>query len=99
MRCGDGVVTGDEVCEAGALQGQSCLSRGFSDGPLGCAADCHSFDTTSCTRCGNGVVEVNEQCDGQDLAGATCQSLGAGAGVLSCTPTCAFNTSACVGNT
>ncbi|MCU0693828.1 MAG: hypothetical protein MUF54_20770 [Polyangiaceae bacterium] len=99
MRCGDGVVTGDEVCEAGVLQGQSCLSQGFSDGSLGCAADCHSFDTTSCTRCGNGVVEVNEQCDGQDLAGATCQSLGAGAGVLSCTPTCAFNTSACVGNT
>ncbi|UCF67136.1 MAG: hypothetical protein JSV80_15370 [Acidobacteriota bacterium] len=48
--CGDGVAEGTaETCDGSDLKGESCVSQGFSGGTLGCAADCLSFDTSSCT--------------------------------------------------
>lgn len=94
-RCGDGVVTGNEVCDAGVLNDESCKTQGFSSGVLACALDCLSYDTSRCTLCGNGEIEGNESCDGANLGGATCESLGYGAGALSCSPGCVYETSAC----
>jgi len=45
--CGDGITTGDEVCDDGNLR--ACD---------GCSADCRSDET-----CGNGTVDCQEQCD------------------------------------
>lgn len=100
MRCGDGVVTGSEVCDEGELNGETCETQGFSDGLLTCGATCKSYDVSACTLCGDGDVEGDEQCDSQNLNGATCQSLGfAGGGSLSCSGSCTFNTSGCSNNT
>lgn len=100
MRCGDGVVTGNETCDTGALEGQTCQSQSFSAGVLECMPNCQGFDTSGCTLCGDGDVEGNEQCDGQNLAGASCASLGfVGGGSLSCSGSCAFNTTGCSNNT
>jgi hypothetical protein len=94
--CGDGVISGAEICEPGVLAGQTCGSQGFDGGVLGCLADCSGFDTSACTDCGDGLVEGNEQCDGNNLAGSSCQSLGfPGGGTLTCTNTCQFNTAQC----
>lgn len=100
MLCGDGVVTGNEVCDVGALEGKTCATQGFTGGDLACAVGCASYNTSACTLCGNGNVEGAEQCDGQNLAGATCISLGFSmGGALSCSPSCTFNTSNCSNNT
>ncbi|MFV8749601.1 proprotein convertase P-domain-containing protein [Nannocystaceae bacterium ST9] len=94
--CGDGVVTGAEICEPGVLQGETCGSQGFDDGVLGCNADCTGFDVSNCTDCGDGMVEGNEQCEANDLAGETCNTLGfLGGGTLACSNTCTFNTGMC----
>ncbi len=94
--CGDGVVSGAEVCEPGVLEGETCGSQGFDDGSLGCLADCSGYDTSACTDCGDGMIEGNEQCEGNDLAGESCNGLGfAGGGNLACTAGCLFDTSGC----
>ena len=94
--CGDGVVTGAEVCEPGLLEGETCQSQGYDDGVLSCNADCSGYDVSSCTDCGDGAIEGNEQCEGNDLAGETCSTLGfAGGGTLSCTDSCVFDTNQC----
>lgn len=47
--CGDGVIGGKEVCDGGALNGESCESQGFSsEGTLACASDCGSLDASGC---------------------------------------------------
>jgi len=63
-RCGDGEVQSlDEDCEGSDLNGQSCQSRGYTGGTLGCAADCR-FDVSGCVSlCGNALVEPDETCD------------------------------------
>ena len=99
-RCGDGVVTGNEVCDVGALEGETCESQGFSDGTLECAVGCMGYNTAGCTLCGDGDVEGSEECDSQNMDGASCESLGfVGGGSLSCSSNCAFNTSGCSNNT
>ncbi len=47
--CGDGTVSGAEVCDGANLDGQTCVSRGFTGGTLACAGNCLSFNTTACT--------------------------------------------------
>jgi cysteine-rich repeat protein len=64
--CGDSVVrAGVEQCDAGELNGASCVSRGFDGGVLACTACV--FNTSACANapivCGNGVVNVGETCD------------------------------------
>ena len=99
-RCGDGVISGNEICDTGALDGETCATQGFTGGLLACGVGCASFNTTGCTLCGDGKVEGDEQCDGQNLAGSSCVSLGfSGGGSLSCSSTCTFNTGSCSNNT
>jgi hypothetical protein len=97
--CGDGVITGAEVCDSSALDGETCLSQGLDGGTLGCNDDCSGFDESSCTDCGDGVIEGSEQCDFNNLGGATCQSQGfPGGGTLQCTLSCVLNTGMCANN-
>ena len=46
--CGNGQVSGGELCDGANLGGQTCASRGFDAGTLSCAGNCLSFDTTHC---------------------------------------------------
>jgi len=66
--CGDGVINGNEVCDGGALGGQTCQSLGFAGGGnLACNSDCLSFDTTQCTAggtCPDGTCGPGENCPG-----------------------------------
>jgi hypothetical protein len=52
-QCGDEVISGGEICDGAALNGQTCDSQGFSSvGTLKCFADCMSFDTSACIQPG-----------------------------------------------
>ena len=98
--CGDGVVEGAEVCEAGDLRGESCDSLGLGTGQLACLPDCSGFDTIDCSisSCGDGYVSAGEVCDGGNFQGETCASLGYEGGTLSCESDCSgFDTSRCTG--
>ena len=46
--CDDDVVQGSEVCDGSDLQGETCISLGFSGGVLACLIDCTGFDTSGC---------------------------------------------------
>lgn len=83
--CGDGMVDGDEECDGANLDGNTCVSLGFTAGTLMCTGACKVV-TLGCTKCGNGVVQPGEACDdGNVLSGdgcsATCQNE-----VLTCDP-------------
>lgn len=96
--CGDGVVSGDEVCDGTNLDGESCENLGFEGGTLRCTRSCRAFDTADClgTSCGNGEIDEGEVCDDDDLDGQGCVSLGYDGGTLACAPSClAFRTSGC----
>ncbi len=78
--CGNGAVDDGEACDGDLLQGATCKSvvGVGSQGTIGCAANCKSFDRSGCTAaavCGNGLLEEGEECDGNNLNGATCESL------------------------
>ena len=47
--CGDGIIQGSEVCDAGNLNSKTCQSLGFSRGNLSCSKDCLSFITSGCS--------------------------------------------------
>lgn len=97
--CGDGVISGAEVCDGSALDGETCQTQGLDGGTLGCKADCSGFELSNCTDCGDGVIEGNEQCDFNNLGGQTCVSQGfPGGGTLGCTLECVLNTSGCSNN-
>ncbi len=100
-RCGDGYVnTPNEQCDGGDLNGQSCVSRGFTRGDLACGGNC-MFDESYCTtdtppRCGDNFVNQDfEYCDGTDLNGNSCESRGFVSGTLRCTGSCAFDPREC----
>lgn len=63
--CGNNVKEQGEVCDGTDVNSQTCSTQGFNGGTLGCAANCLSFNTSSCTNnlCGNGAIESNEQCE------------------------------------
>ena len=59
--CGDGFITGSEVCDGNSL---SCTINGYSGSQV-CNAQCSGFGScTSTLRCGDGQVNGNEVCDG-----------------------------------
>ncbi len=60
--CGNGQLDADEACDGTNLNGEDCLSQGFTGGNLTCGLSCE-LDTSDCADCGNGVVESVEQCD------------------------------------
>ena len=45
--CGNGLIDGAEQCDLGTVNGQTCVTRGFTGGTLSCAAGC-VFDTSAC---------------------------------------------------
>lgn len=52
--CGDGIIQSAapaaEICDGSLLNGQTCLSLGFTGGgTLACASDCHSYNTNGCS--------------------------------------------------
>jgi hypothetical protein len=57
--CGNNVKETGEVCDGTDLNGQTCVSQGFSGGTLACSSGCGSFDTSSCTTGGGGTVLTN----------------------------------------
>lgn len=46
--CGDGLVDGAELCDVGALAGDTCGGHGFNRGDLACSAGCAAVDTAAC---------------------------------------------------
>ncbi|MBI4430393.1 MAG: right-handed parallel beta-helix repeat-containing protein, partial [Candidatus Omnitrophica bacterium] len=46
--CGDGVVSGGEVCDGALLNNQTCITQGFASGTLACNATCSGFNTSAC---------------------------------------------------
>lgn len=95
--CGDGLQEGIESCDGNDLDGQSCVSQGYSGGSLACRTSC-SFDYTDCWRCGDGLVEGPEECDGANLGPAppTCVDLGFDGGTVQCAGGClSYQTSDC----
>lgn len=56
--CGDGIRQTGEACDGSDLAGETCATRGFAGGTLGCQVRC-SFDTSSCTG-GTGTTGNND---------------------------------------
>ncbi len=87
VRCGNGVVEGDESCDGADLGGQSCESLQLGGGILSCTVGC-TFNTSGCDDsafCGNGIVEGNETCDdGNTQNGDGCSNLCQVEGEASC---------------
>lgn len=57
--CGDAQIEGDEVCDGEALAGETCVSRGYASGTLGCDTSCRAFDESGCEAATADVV-INE---------------------------------------
>jgi hypothetical protein len=103
--CGDGAVTGSEVCDVGPpqnLNGKTCVmidSSSFYGGTLACASTCLAFDVTECSshECGDGLVTGSEVCDGTNLTGQTCPSGGSLSCIMSGENSCTLNFSLCTG--
>ena len=88
--CGNAQIDSGEQCDGTNLNGQTCISKGFTGGTLSCR-NCQ-FDTSGCTTtsnpfCGNGIINSGEQCDGTNFGSATCATEGfSGGGSLYCYP-------------
>ncbi len=102
LRCGNGTLETDEVCEGFELRQKSCASEGFEGGTLRCSSTC-KLDYAECFKCGDGRISGPERCEaladgGVDFGGRTCASeLDAGAvGELQCANGCrSFSTAGC----
>lgn len=46
--CGDARLESPEVCDQDLLNGQTCITLGFTGGDLLCKSDCTAFDTSLC---------------------------------------------------
>ena len=75
--CGDGVVAGDEECEAGVPLGDSCTSLGFDSGTLACDGGSCSYDTSGCVggSCGGNkaACSVDADCCSNNCRGGSCK--------------------------
>ena len=95
LLCGDGVIGGNELCDAADLGSATCKTAGFyEDAGLACTKFC-TFDTSACTGfCGDGLVNGPELCDGAPPTG-TCVSEGFDAGPLACGQSCNASFASC----
>ena len=95
--CGNDALEDGEDCDGADLGGEDCLSLGYDEGTLSCAAGC-TFDESACVdwSCGDGEIQGREACDGDDLAGEDCVSLGWDEGTLACDDRCGFDETGCV---
>ncbi|MBU1240011.1 hypothetical protein KKF84_22540 [Myxococcota bacterium] len=99
--CGNGTVdtSEGEVCDGDNLNGQTCLSFGYTGGELSCNSYCE-LDTTACTgseTCGDGLVQTEngEECDGSILT-STCTENGyESTDTVICSPGCTWDLSNC----
>jgi len=55
LSCGNSIKEEGEQCDGADLDGQTCVSRGFTGGTLSCNANC-TFNTNSCTSGDGGVA-------------------------------------------
>lgn len=80
--CGDAIIATarGEVCEGTNLNGESCLSLGYTRGQLACGLDCKEYDESDCTigYCGDAIPDVGEECDAgganSDAPNAACRT-------------------------
>ncbi len=67
--CGDGVATGDEICDGADLLGLSCDAIGFASGELACTADC-MLSSTDCVAAETDTsVDAGEDSTGDAISG------------------------------
>ncbi len=93
--CGDGMITGDETCEAEDFAGVSCKTLGFANGALTCGDDCQ-YSSANCSTCGDGLTSGEETCDGPLGPAFDCASAGFTTGAVTCdVATCTLDTSGC----
>ncbi len=94
--CGNNVIEGDEICDLGQINGETCQSLGFQGGELGCLLTCTDYNVLGCFICGNGVVDIAEDCEGGIVPEEiTCEDLGYEAGDVICGADCLFDLSEC----
>lgn len=80
QHCGDGKITGTEVCDGMLHVPDSCdrfdFTKNWEDGGApACAPDCLSIVQGSCVEafCGNGIISGKEFCDTDQGVPATCE--------------------------
>jgi hypothetical protein len=96
--CGDGKISGAEVCDGIVLGDETCLTKtGLQEGELVCSEDCLDFVTSNCHTCGDNNTEGPEVCDLQDMSDESCSSQAEHRhGTLACLDDCSgFDTSSC----
>jgi hypothetical protein len=67
--CGNNIREGTETCDTNALSSQTCASRGYASGTLGCSSTCDGFNTSACQYAPGTTYFV---CDCQEGASAGC---------------------------
>ena len=96
--CGNGTLEPGEVCENGNLNGETCVTQGYSLGGTLSCTNCR-FNTVTCIYCGNGILQATEECDGSARRSgmANCFQLGfPRGGLLQCSSSCTLDTSGCL---
>lgn len=70
--CGNDILETGEECDTTKLGGQTCVSKGFASGTLGCTASC-TFDTSCCIKyaCNNGLDDDGDTLWDLDDPGCT----------------------------
>jgi hypothetical protein len=96
VMCGDGVISGNEICDGDNYGDDTCQSQGFMEGVLTCSPDCLGFDTYQCFICGDGDIQGTEECDGPLDSDMDCEALGFTEGPINCDmSTCQLDISSC----
>src|SRR3989344_1692194 len=88
--CGNGIIEGNEECEGGNLNGETCQSLGLVSGAISCSFLC-LYDISGCSvqpTCDNNLKEGTEICDGLNLNGQSFLSQGFSSGSLRCNLQC-----------
>jgi len=77
--CGDGVISGSEICDGTNLGIEDCMIQGFTGGNLTCNSDCLNFDISSCMGASPGNCT--------DIDGDGYNQSASGCGVVDCDDT------------